>query len=105
MIYVNKKLYIGNIPYDITQAELEELFGKAGEVTEVVLVTDRQTGRPRGFAFVEMADEEGAKKAIQELNGHQLKGRSLLVDEARPPRENFRSDSGRGFKDRRSKRY
>jgi RNA recognition motif-containing protein len=83
-----KKLYVGNLSFNVTQGELEELFGAIGEVSSVNIITDRMTGRPRGFAFVEM---ENAEKAIEELNGKELDGRALTVNEARP-----KKDSGGG---------
>jgi cold-inducible RNA-binding protein len=94
---VNKKLYVGNLSYSVTVSSLEELFASAGEVTSVNLITDRMTGRSRGFAFVEMVDVEAARKAIAELNGRDLEGRAIKVAEARPQRERR---SG-GYDDRR----
>jgi RNA recognition motif-containing protein len=94
---MNKKLYVGNLGYSVTVSALEELFASVGEVTSVNLITDRMTGRSRGFAFVEMADVEAAKKAIAELNGRDLEGRAIKVAEARPQRERR---SG-GYDDRR----
>ena len=82
-----KKLYVGNMPYDTTQDQLRTLFAQAGEVTEVTLITDRETGRPKGFGFVEMASDEGATTAIQRFNGHALGERTLTVNEARPREE------------------
>lgn len=84
---MNKKLYVGNLSYSVTVSALEELFASVGEVTSVNLITDRMTGRSRGFAFVEMADVEAAQKAIAELNGRDLGGRAIKVAEARPQRE------------------
>ncbi len=77
------KIYVGNLSFNTTQETLEDLFSQFGEVSEVAVVTDRETGRPRGFAFVTM-DDEGAKKAIEELNGNEFEGRSLNVNEAKP---------------------
>lgn len=91
---MSKKLYIGNLSYDTTEAGLRELFEEVGPVASVNLITDRETGRPRGFAFVEMESDEGAKSAIEELNNRQLDGRTITVAEARPPRE--RSSFGGG---------
>jgi RNA recognition motif-containing protein len=84
---VAKKLYVGNLSYDTTQEQLRTLFAQAGEVTEVTLITDRDTGRPKGFGFVEMATEEGAQAAIQRFNGQVVDNRSLTVNEARPREE------------------
>ena len=94
---MNKKLYVGNLSYSVTVSALEEWFASAGEVTSVNLITDRMTGRSRGFAFVEMVDVEAAKKAIAELNGRDLEGRAIKVAEARPQRER----RGGGYDDRR----
>ncbi len=77
------KLYVGNLNFKTTQESLEALFSNYGEVQEVALVTDRETGRPRGFAFVTM-DDDGATKAVEALNGNEFEGRSLNVNEARP---------------------
>jgi len=91
---MNTKLYVGNLPYETTEADLQTLFGNAGQVNTVNIVRDRATGQARGFAFVEMTDSEGAQRAISELDKHQLGGRSLTVNEAKPmaPRS-----SGGGF--------
>lgn len=92
---MGRKLFVGNLPYETMEQDLETLFGQAGEVETVTVVRDRMTGRARGFAFVEMKDEEGAQKAISDLHGHQLGGRPLTVNEARPPAPRpFRSDFG-----------
>jgi len=82
-----KKIYVGNLPYSTTEDELRELFSEHGEVTSASLVMDRETGRPRGFGFVEMSDDAQANAAIEALNGKDLGGRDLTVNEARP-REN-----------------
>ena len=82
-----KKLYVGNLAYSTTEAALSDLFGGVGEVLSVNLITDRMTGRSKGFAFVEMADDDTAKTAIDQLSGKELDGRALKVDEARPRRE------------------
>ncbi|MEE9282121.1 MAG: RNA-binding protein [Myxococcota bacterium] len=77
-----KRIYVGNLPYTTTEDELRELFGRHGSVESVNLIVDRDTGRSRGFAFVEM-DPSGADAAISALNGQDLGGRSLRIDEAR----------------------
>jgi len=77
------KLYIGNLSFNTTQQSLEALFSNYGQVQEVALVTDRETGRPRGFGFVTM-DDEGAKAAIAELDQKEFEGRNLTVNEAKP---------------------
>ena len=84
---MTKKLYVGNMSYDTTQEQIRELFAQAGEVTEVSLITDRETGRPKGFGFVEMATDEGAQEAIKRFNGYTLGNRNLTVNEARPREE------------------
>jgi RNA recognition motif-containing protein len=81
------KIYIGNCPFDASEQQLRDLFATYGEVDSVNIITDRDTGRPRGFAFVEMTDSAAAQAAIQGLNGTDLGGRSLNVNEARPKRE------------------
>lgn len=78
---VNKKIYVGNLPFDSTQADLETLFGRHGTVESVAVITDRETGRPRGFAFVEM-DASGADEAIRALDGTNVGGRDIRVNEA-----------------------
>lgn len=82
-----KKLYVGNLPYSVTQDELRELFAQVGEPTEINLITDRDTGRPKGFGFVEMATDEEAQEAIRRFNGFSLQNRALTVNEARPREE------------------
>ena len=81
---MSRKLFVGNLPYETMEQDLEALFGEAGQVETVSVMRDRMTGRARGFAFVEMASDEDAQKAITQLNGHQLGGRALTVNEARP---------------------
>lgn len=82
---MGKKLYVGNLPYSITETTLRELFAAVGEVTSVSIITDRDTGRPRGFAFVEMANDAVARQAITQLNGKSVGDRTIVVSEARPP--------------------
>jgi cold-inducible RNA-binding protein len=91
-----KKLYVGNLSYATTDSSLAELFGAIGEVLSVNLITDRMTGRSRGFAFVEMAEQSDAQEAIDQLNGRELDGRSLKVAEARPQRPREQRDSWGG---------
>ena len=81
---MNTKLYVGNLPYETTESDLQALFAAAGEVSTVNLVRDRSTGQARGFAFVEMSNVEGAERAIAEINQRELGGRSLTVNEAKP---------------------
>lgn len=78
-----KKIYVGNLPYKADEESLRELFSKEGEVQSVRIITD-ETGRSKGFGFVEMANDEEAEKAISSLNGYSLLGRNLVVNEARP---------------------
>jgi RNA recognition motif-containing protein len=98
---MNTKLYVGNLPYETTESDLHALFGGTGQVSSVNIVRDRATGQARGFAFVEMSDVEGAQRAIAELDRHQMGGRSLTVNEAKPmaPRS-----SGGGFGGGRQRR-
>lgn len=93
-----KKLYVGNLAFDATQAQIRDLFSQAGEITEVHLVTDRYTGTPKGFGFVEMATEEAAQEAIKRFHGYSLDGRALNVSEARPREERSGGGYNRGIK-------
>jgi cold-inducible RNA-binding protein len=81
---MSRKLYVGNLPFNTDETQLQDLFAQAGTVDTVSVVRDRETGRARGFAFVEMASDEDAQKAINQLNSYQLEGRALTVNEARP---------------------
>jgi RNA recognition motif-containing protein len=92
---MSRKLFVGNLPYETMEQDLETLFGQAGQVETVSVMRDRVTGRARGFAFVEMASDEDAQKAITQLNGHQMGGRALTVNEARP--QAARPGGGGGF--------
>jgi RNA recognition motif-containing protein len=89
-----KNLYVGNLPFSTTEADLEGLFGQHGAVARVQIITDRDTGRSRGFAFVEMGD--GAEAAVTALNGAQFQGRTLTVNEARPREDRPRQGGGGG---------
>ena len=82
---MGRRLYVGNLPYSATEDQLTELFSRAGKVDSVRVMRDMATGRARGFAFVEMANDDAAQKAISELNGQQFGGRRLTVNEAKPP--------------------
>ena len=93
---MSKKIYVGNLPFSATENEVKDLFGEFGEVESVNLITDRDTGRPRGFGFVEMSAEQ-ADAAIQALNGRDMGGRALNINEARPRRDN---GGGRPSRDR-----
>jgi RNA recognition motif-containing protein len=89
-----KNLYVGNLPHSTTEAELRNLFEAHGAVEKVSLVTDRDTGRSRGFGFVEMANASEADKAIATLNGTDLGGRTLTINEAKPKAERPRGGGG-----------
>ena len=100
---LGKKLYVGNLPFSTTEAELRQAFEKHGQVESVAVIMDRETGRPRGFAFVEMADANGAAAAMQSLDGREFGGRALRVNEAneRPPRSGGGGGGGYGGGNRR----
>jgi len=93
-----KKIYVGNLSYQTTEADLTSLFEQVGTVESVQVITDRDSGRSKGFAFVQMSDHEAAEKAIAQFNGKEVNGRELTVNEARPmERREFGSrGSGRG---------
>jgi RNA recognition motif-containing protein len=93
---MGRKLYVGNLPYTTSEDELRELFSRAGAVDTVNVVRDNATGRARGFAFVEMATDADAQKAVTELNETQLGGRTLAVNEARPKPQFGGGGGGRG---------
>jgi cold-inducible RNA-binding protein len=103
------KLYVGNLSFDTTENELQDLFAGAGTVQEVILIQDKMTGRSKGFGFVTMATPDEAKKAISQINGKNVGGRALTVNEARPkedrpaggPRRDFGGGGGGGGRDRR----
>jgi RNA recognition motif-containing protein len=99
---MSTKLYVGNLPYDTTEAALQTLFESVGAISTVNIVRDRATGQARGFAFVEMSDSEGARRAISQLDKHQFEGRSLTVNEARPMEP--RSGGGGGYGGGRQRR-
>ena len=112
------RIYVGNLPYDVTEEELREEFQAYGEVTSVSIMTDKFSGRPKGFAFVEMDAKSEAEAAIEGLNGKVLKERTIVVNEARPRTENRGGggsygdrrgggygDSGGGFGGGRQRRY
>jgi cold-inducible RNA-binding protein len=83
---MTQKLYVGNLSYATTEGDLSKLFEAVGEVNSVNLITDRMSGRSKGFAFVEMAEHSVAQEAISQLNGKELDGRAIKVDNARPPK-------------------
>lgn len=91
---MSKKLFVGNIDWNTTQEDLSNLFSELGEVEEAVIITDKFTGRSRGFGFVTYSDDAVAEQAVDKFNGHELNGRELTVNEARPreerkPRQDF----------------
>ena len=92
---MGRKLYIGNLGFDVTQKDLEELFAQAGVCESVAIITDRATGQSRGFGFIEMGSNADAQKAIQQFDGQEFKGRALKVNEARE-RDNSRGGGGGG---------
>jgi len=98
---MKSKLYVGNLSFDTTESDLNDLFSQAGTVSETALISDKETGRSRGFAFVTMSDAEGAQAASSKFNGMELHGRKLTVNEAKD-RE---SGSGGGGDRRPARRY
>ena len=97
---MSKRIYVGNLPFNATEDEVRALFAEYGEVESVHLVTDRETGRPRGFGFVEMPKADAAR-AIQNLNGHEMGGRQLKVNEAKEKSEGGPRGGGGGGGPRR----
>ena len=91
-----KKLYVGSLSYDTVEATLKDTFGQAGSVTSATVITDRMTGRSKGFGFVEMSTDEEAQKAIEMFNGKELDGRTIVVNEARPMENRPRGGGGGG---------
>src|SRR5204863_8041357 len=98
---MSTKLYIGNLAFQTTSQELQELFAQAGTVESASVVEDRMTGRSRGFAFVEMSTKEEATAAIDQFNGKELGGRALKVNEAKPRENRAGGGGGRGFNNNR----
>ncbi|MFH1415772.1 MAG: RNA-binding protein [Elusimicrobiota bacterium] len=90
----NSKLYVGNLSYSTTESQLQEMFAKYGEVKSVAVITDRDSGRSKGFGFIEMSTPEEAKKAVEALNDTEYEGRNLRVNEARPKPEGNRGGGG-----------
>ena len=102
---MSTKLYVGNLPYEATETDLQTLFETSGQVASINIVRDRATGQARGFAFVEMSDEDGARKAISNLDRQQYGGRNLTVNEAKPmaPRGGGFGAGGGGHQRRESR--
>src|SRR5438094_8589079 len=91
-----KKIFVGNLSFQITETDLSNMFGEIGRVESVQIITDRDTGRSKGFGFVQMTDDAAAEKAIAQLNGKEASGRNLTVNEARPiQKKDFGSSAGR----------
>jgi cold-inducible RNA-binding protein len=86
---MGKKLYVGNLPFSTTDQDLNDMFAQAGQVTSAKIIMDRDSGRSKGFGFVEMANDQEADAAVSQFNGQQMNGRAIVVNEARPmqPRE------------------
>src|SRR5262245_5998221 len=91
---MGRKLYVGNLPFEMGETELQALFARAGSVESVTVMRDQMTGRARGFAFVEMSSDEEARTAIRDLNASPVGGRSLTVNEARPKADRSSGSSG-----------
>ena len=104
---MSTKLYVGNLPYQTTESDLQTLFESVGAVATINIVRDRATGQARGFAFVEMSDADGAQRASSELDRHEYGGRNLTVNEAKPmtPRGNGGGGGFGGGRQRRESRW
>lgn len=95
---MSMKLYVGGLAYSVTEQELEALFATIGAVTSVAIIKDRDSGQSKGFGFVEMADIKEGQNAIKELNGKDLSGRAIMVNEARPQEDRRPSGGGGSFR-------
>lgn len=100
----SKKLYVGSLPYSVTEEELQNLFSQYGKIESVRIIVDKFTGQSKGFGFVEMADGDEAQRAIEAVNGMKFNGRTLIVNEARPEQKRERSFGGGGGGERRERR-
>jgi RNA recognition motif-containing protein len=98
---MGRKLYVGNLGFDVTNQELQDVFAEVGACDSVAVITDRATGQSRGFGFVEMVSNSDAQKAIQQLDGKEIKGRAIKVSEARDRDDNRSGGGGRGGWNRR----
>jgi cold-inducible RNA-binding protein len=94
---MGNKLYVGNLPFSVTEDSLQQLFSQSGKVESATIITDRDTGRSKGFGFVEMSTEQEAADAITKFNGTDFEGRSITVNEARPKAPREGGGGGRGF--------
>ena len=101
---MSTKLYVGNLPFETSESDLQALFETAGTVATINIIRDRATGQARGFAFVEMNDDEGARRAITEFDRHEFGGRSLTVNEAKPMAPRGNGGGGGGFNQGRQSR-
>lgn len=97
---MTRKLYVGNLSYTESEQDLKQAFSDCGSVESVRIITDRDTGRSKGFGFVEMTDQEGADRAVTTLDGNERNGRAMKVHPARPQEKNSRSGGGRDFNSR-----
>jgi cold-inducible RNA-binding protein len=104
-IDVSKKLYVGNVPFSADDASLADWFAPFGNVESAKIITDRDSGRSKGFGFVEMSSDEEAAKAIQSLDGSEVDGREIRVNEARPRTDRGGGGGGGGYKNRGRNRY
>jgi RNA recognition motif-containing protein len=102
-IFSKMNIYVGNLPYELTKDELKDVFQQYGEVTSVNIITDKMTGRSKGFGFIEMSDDANGKEAISKIDGYSFKGRNLKVSEARPREE--RADRNNDRRPRRPRSY
>ncbi|MEM4367183.1 MAG: RNA-binding protein [Candidatus Anstonellales archaeon] len=93
---MSKKLYVGNLPFSVTQDQLKEMFSSYGSVSEAIVISDRMSGRSKGFGFVTFDEDAAADKAMAEMNGKDVEGRQIKVTEARPPSPGGRGGFGRG---------
>ncbi len=95
---MSMKLFVGNLPHQMTEDQLREIFSEAGQVASAKIITDRHTGQPRGFGFVEMETKLEGQKAISMINGRTVEGRALAVNEARPQQRSSSGSRGRGYR-------
>lgn len=101
---MNKKLYVGNLSFETTESELQALFVEVGPIVSATVITDRASGRSKGFGFVEMETEQAAQQAIERFNNHEINQRSITVSEANPPKERSSGGGGRSGSPRGDRR-